>query len=314
MNDRPLVSIITPAYNAGKYIHETINSVLSQTYSAWEHIIVDDGSSDNTEAVVKKFEDDRIILISQCNSGMGAARNKAISASKGVYLTFIDADDCWLPNKLNEQVQLLENSDIGLTFSGGYYFDLIERPITIPKIDDLGHNLTSSLVLKNIISIPSVMLRTNLLRKIGGFDSDPSLGIVADYELWIRICQLNVRIVSTPELNLFKYRIHEGQSTYEDKLLNTTLSVVRMLDKLKKEKLISENQFVAGCCSHFRMLLDQELLRTKDQDLEMVFSALESYTFVKRKITIIHTLSRLNRRLAHFLSWRLLKVSSAYDS
>ena len=102
-----LVSIITPSYNSAKFIAETIQSVQNQTYPNWEMIIVDDGSSDETESVVLNIiqKDNRIQFhkLSQ-NSGPGVARNFAIQQAKGNYIAFLDSDDLWKPEKLNKQL------------------------------------------------------------------------------------------------------------------------------------------------------------------------------------------------------------------
>src|SRR5260221_6307510 len=100
------ISIIMPAYNVGKFISQTIDSVLSQTYENWELLIVDDESSDNTSAIAKAYQlkDNRIRYFWQKNGKQGKARNKAIRESLGNYLAFMDADDIWLPDKLTRQV------------------------------------------------------------------------------------------------------------------------------------------------------------------------------------------------------------------
>ena len=110
MNEhQPLVSIITPAYNAEKYIKETIESVLGQTYKNWELIVVNDGSTDDTEEIIRSFDDPRVVLLSQKNSGVSSARNLGIQSSKGEYITFLDADDVLPPESLSVRVQYLES-------------------------------------------------------------------------------------------------------------------------------------------------------------------------------------------------------------
>ena len=115
-----LVSIITPAYNSAKFIAETIQSVQNQTYENWEMIIVDDGSSDETLAIVQAFidEDKRI----QCykleqNSGPAVARNFAIEKAKGAFMTFIDADDIWFPNFIENSIKTIEKTGVSFVFS-----------------------------------------------------------------------------------------------------------------------------------------------------------------------------------------------------
>ena len=113
-----LVSIITPAYNCANYIGTTIESVLSQTYSYWEMIIVDDCSSDNTEEVVLHYasKDSRIKYKKlEVNSGAAVARNVAMSMATGQYIAFLDSDDVWLPDKLSTQIQFMQENNYKFT-------------------------------------------------------------------------------------------------------------------------------------------------------------------------------------------------------
>ncbi len=113
----PLVSVIMPAYNAEKYISKSIQSVLEQTYQNWQLIIVNDGSKDDTSSIIKCFDDKRIRLIEQENSGVSKARNTGIEYSDGEYIAFLDSDDIWLDKKLEVQVNfMLNNLNIVLSY------------------------------------------------------------------------------------------------------------------------------------------------------------------------------------------------------
>ncbi|MEE0860261.1 MAG: glycosyltransferase family A protein, partial [Paludibacteraceae bacterium] len=106
-----LVSIIMPAYNSGRFIEQSIRSVLSQTYTEWELLIVDDCSTDDTPSIVASFKDKRIhFQRNEHNMGAALSRNKAIQAAKGKYIAFLDADDKWLPTKLEKQVGFMQNN------------------------------------------------------------------------------------------------------------------------------------------------------------------------------------------------------------
>ena len=105
-----LVTIIMPAYNAAKYIAEAIESVLNQTYNSWELIIINDGSRDNTENIIKSFNDSRIILLSQKNTGVSSARNQGLQFANGEYITFLDADDILPVQSLDLRVKFLQNN------------------------------------------------------------------------------------------------------------------------------------------------------------------------------------------------------------
>ena len=115
-----LVSVITPSYNSERFISQTIESVLNQTYQKWEMIIIDDVSPDNANAIIEEYikEDTRIRLIKlEKNSGPAVARNRAIEEAKGRYIAFLDADDLWLPEKLEKQMAFMTKYNLDLTYS-----------------------------------------------------------------------------------------------------------------------------------------------------------------------------------------------------
>ena len=117
---RGLVSVIIPAFNAAEYIRQTLHSVLAQTYQSLEVIVVDDGSEDDTDAIVEEFvkKDARVQLVKQCNAGVGAARNTGIRMARGEYIAPLDADDIWFPEKLEKQVACMERygEETGLVY------------------------------------------------------------------------------------------------------------------------------------------------------------------------------------------------------
>ena len=113
-----LVSIITPTYNCGKFIGQTIESVLNQSYQNWEMIIVDDCSTDNTKEIVEKYvkQDKRIkYYVLEVNSGAAVARTKAMQLASGEYIAFLDSDDLWMPDKLEKQILFMKVNDFNFT-------------------------------------------------------------------------------------------------------------------------------------------------------------------------------------------------------
>ncbi|MSR89726.1 glycosyltransferase family 2 protein, partial [Patescibacteria group bacterium] len=116
-----LVSIVVPVYNAASFIDETIKTVLDQTYTNWELLLVDDKSTDKSVKLIKPYltKDKRIKLLSnKKNSGAAISRNKGIDAAKGRYIAFLDADDLWLPTKLEKQVAFMQKQDCAFGFTG----------------------------------------------------------------------------------------------------------------------------------------------------------------------------------------------------
>lgn len=131
-----LVSVITPCYNGEKYIAETIESVISQTYNKWEMIIIDDGSTDKSAEVVSKYmaQDKRIQLLRQRNAGSAAARNTGIRQAKGQYIALLDADDIWLPKFLTRQIDFIKQKNAVCVFCSVAFINSDSKEILKPRI------------------------------------------------------------------------------------------------------------------------------------------------------------------------------------
>lgn len=144
------VSVIVPVFNAQKCISDTIMSVLNQTYKDWELLLVDDGSSDDSVSVMKGFSDERIhVLANDEGKGAADARNCGVRHSKGRYVAFLDADDLWLPDKLEKQVEYMQSKSIAFSFTGYEFADengngigIIVKVPTIMKYKDAIKNTT----------------------------------------------------------------------------------------------------------------------------------------------------------------------------
>ncbi len=179
-----LVSVITPSYKSEKFIAQTIESVLAQTYKNWEMIIVDDVSSDNSNKIIEKYinKDSRIKLIKlEINSGPAIARNRAIKEAKGRYIAFLDADDLWKAEKLEKQIDFMNKSNLSFTYSS---YDLIDE-----EDNDLGSFKTKDkitydeLLKTNSIGCLTAIYDTERLGKI----YMPNILKRQDYGLWLKI-------------------------------------------------------------------------------------------------------------------------------
>ncbi|MEW6026951.1 MAG: glycosyltransferase [Planctomycetota bacterium] len=195
----PLISIITPTYNHEKYIAECIRSVLSQSYQDWEMLIVDDGSTDATADIIKRFRDPRIRYLRQENQGaykLGATYNKALKESRGDLIAILEGDDFWPPDKLAVQAPYFSSPDIILTYgdcivTNEHSDKLFYRGApSEPEIRDnapAGSALKGFLRAENFIYAQTVMIRKDALLKIGGFIQPDYLNLV-DFPTWCRLC------------------------------------------------------------------------------------------------------------------------------
>lgn len=127
-----LVSIIMPSYNCGRFVRETIESVLAQTYSNWELLFVDDCSTDDTEAIVHSFEDSRIHYFkNENNSGAAISRNRALREAKGRWIAFLDSDDVWVPEKLEHQIRFMEKNGYHFSYHEYEEIDEASQPLGV---------------------------------------------------------------------------------------------------------------------------------------------------------------------------------------
>ncbi len=120
----PKVTVVVPAFNVSKYIAASLRSILAQTFTDFEVIVVNDGSTDDTAKIVAAFRDPRIQLLTQKNRGLAGARNSGIRLAKGEYIAFLDSDDLWLPEKLDRHVRHLDSKPrVGVSYSGSSFID-----------------------------------------------------------------------------------------------------------------------------------------------------------------------------------------------
>lgn len=172
-----LISVVIPTYNRAYCIENAIQSVLAQTYSDIEVIVIDDASNDATRRVIEKIADSRVrYYLREENCGAAAARNLGVSYAHGSYIAFHDSDDSWLPDKLKKQMQLYEkNSAYGLVY-GRYTMKLDSgNEIVVPdgtEPDDFSGNIFARLLVKNTIGAPTILMRKEVFEKVGGFDED----------------------------------------------------------------------------------------------------------------------------------------------
>jgi len=209
--NQPSVSVIIPNYNYGRFLSEAIDSVLAQTYSNVEIVVVDDGSSDNSLEILAEYEKKGIKVVRQKNSGVGAARNTGVKNSSGDLIAFLDADDVWLPQKIEKQVErLLSNRDFGLVTCAIREFDAAGNTIygeTHAKGKE-GWCAEDILLFKPVTPGPgsSTLIWRELFEKAGGFDERKEMHPLEDWEFLYRAARIS-QIAFVPEA-LVEYRNH----------------------------------------------------------------------------------------------------------
>lgn len=200
---QPLVSIIIPVYNDEKYIIETLNSVLNQVYTNWECVIVNDGSTDASEKIIKDFikNDNRFSYIFKANSGVAATRNLAITNAKGDYILPLDSDDKISPNYLQEAITVFtKNQEVKLVYCKAAFFGEQTGKFNLQKYK------YEDLLLKNSIFCSAIFKKNDFLAT-DGYDSNLKSGL-EDWEFWIRFLNSTSQVICLNEVH-FYYRIKE---------------------------------------------------------------------------------------------------------
>lgn len=228
----PLVSVIIPTYNHAHFLGRALQSVLDQTYTNWEAIVVDNHSQDNTDGIVRSYEDQRITLLKIHNNGViSASRNMGIRAAHGNWIAFLDSDDVWYPTKLEHCLAKLNEG-----------FDLVchgERWLGEGRDRDVYYgpearaSYQSLLFEGNCISTSAVVVRREHVEAVGGFNEDPDVITAEDYDLWLRLARTTTRIGFVPQI-LGEYLIHGG---------NNSKAALRNMEAVQ-----------AVICHHFSML------------------------------------------------------------
>lgn len=213
------VSVITPAYNAAKHIARTIQSALGQSQPPLEVIVVDDGSTDDTAAVVSGFGA-AVRLVRKENGGPASARNAGARLARGEWLALLDADDWWFPTKLEVQLSLATDPGIGLIHC------LPEH-----RLDQVPDELSfEDLWKRNWIINSSVLIRRTAFDSLGGFDEAKNLISVEDYNLWMRLAAANWRIVTCQQI-LVHYTRGIGISSDSERFLRASLHNIDALEQ-----------------------------------------------------------------------------------
>ena len=198
-----LVSVIIPVYNCEDFLAEAIESVLAQTYRPIEVIVVDDGSTDQSADIARSYKE--IQYIYQPNQGAAVARNTGLAAAQGEFIAFLDADDVWLPNKLEVQVgYLIEHPRAGFTLCRiqGFVDPMVNLP---PGVTDVP-------LMREQIHLMSMVARREIFKRVGDFD--PSYRIAQDFDWVTRAKDLGIPITILPDVLMLR-RIHETNMSHD---------------------------------------------------------------------------------------------------
>jgi glycosyltransferase involved in cell wall biosynthesis len=235
----PAVSVVVATYNYGRYLAGALESALGQTFSDLEVIVVDDGSTDDTAQVAARFTSDpRVSYVRTEHVGQPGAKNIGIRRARAPLVAFLDADDVWMPDKLERQLPLFESAARpAVVFSERIQIDAEGRPLVSPQPSFPRGQVLAEIFLDNFICFSSVVVRRDVFESAGVFDE--SLALAIDYDLWLRVAtRYSFDYVAAP---LVKYRVgHPNLSSRVEERLLTVLRIMeRFLDECGGRRLLS---------------------------------------------------------------------------
>jgi len=203
--NKPRISVVIPAYNCEKTISKTIASVINQTFTDWELIIVNDGSTDTTLDIISQIDDSRIQIFSFDNAGGNVSRNRGLKYAVGEFISFLDADDIWTSDKLASQLKVLqENPQIAVAYSWTDYIDENDQFVVSGGRVMLKGDVYEKLLITNFLENGSnPLIKRECLISLGGFDE--SLPAAQDWDMWLRLAT-NFEFICVPSVQIL-YRI-----------------------------------------------------------------------------------------------------------
>ena len=225
-----LISVIIPVYNGEKTIKETILSVLNQTFENWELIIINDGSTDSTIEIIAQIQNTKIRVFNCENAGLAKSRNRGIDHSQGEYISFLDADDLWTPDKLEAQFQALqENPEAMVAYSWTDYIDQSSQFLHSGRHITINGNIYQHLLVNNFLENGSnPLIRKQALNQVGKFDTSLKAG--EDWDMWLRLA-VHYQFVAVP-LPQILYRV--SADSMSSQIKNQEIECLKVIEKAFK--------------------------------------------------------------------------------
>ena len=240
----PLLSINLCCYNSEKYLRETLDSVINQTFKKWELVIINDGSSDSTEEIILEYIDKGypIVYHSQKNKGLGFSRNKALELSRGEFIAFLDHDDVWLPEKSELQISsFLNDKDVDFAYSNLYVLKNGRRRVCYEKRQPDGH-VFEKFMYHYPVAVLTVMIRRKAIDRLNSL-FDQRLCLAEEYDLFMRLlCKSKAVYIDAP---LAVYRVHPDMNSIKY-FENWPEELAYVIENIKRMDTTREGKYDAG--------------------------------------------------------------------
>ena len=271
---KPLVSVLMPTFNDAPFLRMAIDSILSQTFTDFEFIIINDGSTDDTSAILDTYHDPRIVrLENSTNLKRAESSNRGLAVAKGKYIARMDADDVSLQERLQQQVQFMEvNSDIGVLSTALMLVNQNMEYITTWKLPQMHNELMLRMLFSNAANHGPALMRKDKLKKVHGYNTAYNRKL--DIELWTRLSKVT-RFHSLPDI-LYQYRVRPDYKKWGLESLKVSDEIRRHFLEELIEKVVTENDYL-----NFRLgqIADPTRTLTNDETfaaINLLFTAFNS--------------------------------------
>ena len=290
--ENPIISVVLPVYNAEKYIAEAIDSILNQTFSDFELILIDDGSTDASLTILENYQaiDARIRLFSRENKGLVNTLNEGIDLARGVWLARMDADDIAMPQRFDRQLQHLEQTEADICGAWVSFFGTADKRVLKHPITD--EAIKISLLFGSVLAHPTVMMRTELIKSLR---YDIAWEKCEDYDLWERADRVGWKMTNIPEV-LLLYRQHDTQISTA-----TSIKQQELTQKIRFRRWL----FVFESLSLNKAWIDEVLklrepsaMRSNMDDVDAAFTALLQQSHGEARAAVLDHMTRLYFRAA----------------
>ncbi|MCR8915829.1 glycosyltransferase [Marinobacter panjinensis] len=245
MESNPLVTVITPTYNRADFLPEAIDGVLAQTFGDFELIVVDDGSTDNSSEILADYEakDSRVRIFRQENQGQSVARNRALAEARGEYICFLDSDNYWPPEKLQQQVALFdEHPEVDVIYGDTITIDENGVELTRHNMTRYSGHIAKWMLRDNCVSMNTAMARRKCFDDMGGMSGQRR--VADDYDLWLKF-SAQFQFLYVPEFWAY-YRVMDDQIS-SDKTARFASNEAIIHDfRRSYPDAVSEEEFNAG--------------------------------------------------------------------
>lgn len=303
-NKQPLVSVIMNCYNSDTYLKEAIDSVIAQTYTNWEIIFWDNQSTDKSAQIVKSYNDERIkYYYASTHTSLGEGRNRALEKVNGDFISFLDCDDFYLPQKLRKTLEAFDDQKIGLVYTNGYtlYEDKnIKKPFY--KKPQIEGNIFNQWIASYNAMIPSVMFRKSVLKNLN-YWFDKRFNMIEEYDFFLNLSQYcQIRYCHN---KLCIWRAHKSSITWRAEE-NFQKELIILKEKLLKNKKNLPNRKSIEKLD--ARIAYRKFLTYFQKNKEIKRELIYPYITIDKRLLFLYAISFLGEKILHNILFRLNKI------